>query len=371
MSEYQYFEFQALDRPLTAEQQAAMRRISHRVELTPTRAAFTYTAGSFGAEPKVVLAQHFDAMAHLTGWGDKRIMFRFPAGLVDLERVRAYGDPLERHVTWSVLEGYAVLDIYFPRDEGAGWLEAERWLSALVPLRSDILRGDFRVLYLAWLKSLTPEDAGDPVEEAPVPAGLRELSPQLEAFLELFEVDPDLLHVAVEAGDAEPDSLPTGSELSRAVAMLPREECDAFLMKVAQGEPLTDIALLRRLREITGASQPAPRLRRTTAQLLAAAGAARLQRQTEHAQVVEARRIAELEDLAARQEQAWALVDKLISRRQPRPYAEAVELLVRLRDAAGLQGQQAAFDERMASLCQRCRRRRGLIGRLRYAGLCV
>src|SRR5512139_2038529 len=104
MSEYQYFEFQALDRPLTAEQQAAMRRISHRVELTPTRAAFTYTAGSFDGEPKAVLVKHFDAMIHLTGWGDKRLMFRFPAAMVNLQRVRAYGDPLERYVTWSVRE---------------------------------------------------------------------------------------------------------------------------------------------------------------------------------------------------------------------------------------------------------------------------
>ncbi len=42
MSEYQYYEFQAIDRPLTEEQQAYMRSLSSRVELTPTQAVFTY-----------------------------------------------------------------------------------------------------------------------------------------------------------------------------------------------------------------------------------------------------------------------------------------------------------------------------------------
>jgi hypothetical protein len=112
VSEYQYFEFQSLDRPLTADQQLAMRRISHQVDLTPFRAAFTYTAGSFGAEPSVVLAQHFDAMIHLTGWGDKRLMFRFPAPLLDLEQLKAYGDPLGQRVTWSVRGEYTLLDIH-------------------------------------------------------------------------------------------------------------------------------------------------------------------------------------------------------------------------------------------------------------------
>ena len=39
MSEYQYYEFQAVDRPLTEEAQAVMRRLSSRVELRPVSAA--------------------------------------------------------------------------------------------------------------------------------------------------------------------------------------------------------------------------------------------------------------------------------------------------------------------------------------------
>jgi hypothetical protein len=379
MSEYQYFEFQSLDRPLTADQHAAMRRISHQVDLTPVRAAFTYTAGSFGAEPRAVLAQHFDAMIHLTGWGDKRLMFRFPAPLLDLEQLRAYGDPLDQRVTWSVRDDYALLDIHFRRDPGAGWIEAERWLPSLTPLRADILRGDTRALYLAWLKSLTPEDAVDATEEPPVPVGLRELSPQLEAFLELFEVDPYLLETASQASLETTGSsqgagamLPFGMSetgLRRALEALPRYEADAYLLRVAWGEPLADIALLRRLRDLAGAPA-AVSPRRTTMQLLSEAGEARDRGRAQQVRVAEAQRIAELEDLASREDQAWVLVERLVSRRAARPYDEAVDLLLKLREAAAYKGRMPAFDEKLAGFCARVKGRRGLVGRMRAANLC-
>jgi hypothetical protein len=381
MSEYQYFEFQSIDRPLTAEQQSAMRRISHQVDLTPTRASFSYTAGSFKGEPAAVLSQHFDAMIHLTGWGDKRLMFRFPACLLEPEQVKAYCDPLGQHVIWSLREDYAVLDIVFRRDPGAGWIEAERWLPSLIPLRADILRGDTRVLYLAWLKSLTPEDAQDATEEPPVPAGLRAPSPQLSAFLELFEIDPYLLEVACQASAEIPEFLEgpgalspfglTEDDAQRAVEAMPRYEADAFLLRVMRGEPLVDVALLRRLREVAGspaAGSSTPR--RTTAQLLAAAGEGRRRSEREKTQAARVRHAAELEDLAAREDQAWAIVERLAAQRGARPNDEAVDLLLKLREAAVHQGSLPEFEARMAGLCARMKGRRGLMARLRAAKLC-
>jgi hypothetical protein len=394
MSEYQYFEFQALDQPLTSAQQAAMRRISHGVALTPVRASFTYTAGSFKAEPSAVVLQYFDAMMHLTGWGDKRLMFRFPSSLIDLEQVRAYEDPLSRRIIWSPRGDYALLDIHFLRDTGAGWVEAERWLPSLVPLRMSILRGDYRVLYLAWLKSLTPEDAEDATEEPPVPAGLRDLTPELEAFLELFEVDSHLLAVAsgasdtlpadagqVDAGDGGSASPPAGArtqapvglseiDARRAVEALPRYEADAYLLRIARGEPLVDVALLRRLRELAGRPVTYPGPRRTTAHLLAAAEEARIRGRAQEVLTAEKQRIAEIEDLAARQDQAWALIERLSARRGARPYDEAVDLLLKLRDAAAYAGSLPIFEERLAAFCAQVKGKRGLVGRLRAAHLC-
>jgi hypothetical protein len=48
MSEYQYYEFQALDRILTKTEQSYIESLSSRVELSPTKAAFTYSYGADG-----------------------------------------------------------------------------------------------------------------------------------------------------------------------------------------------------------------------------------------------------------------------------------------------------------------------------------
>ncbi len=93
MSEYQYYEFQAMDRPLTDEEQAAMRQLSSRVVLTPTSAAFTYNYGDFRGDPEKVLLQYFDAMFYIANWGSCQLMFRFPQKVLDLEQMRAYCRP--------------------------------------------------------------------------------------------------------------------------------------------------------------------------------------------------------------------------------------------------------------------------------------
>jgi hypothetical protein len=47
MSEYQYYEFQAIDRPLTEEEQQAVSQLSSRVDPHPWRAVFVYHWGDF------------------------------------------------------------------------------------------------------------------------------------------------------------------------------------------------------------------------------------------------------------------------------------------------------------------------------------
>jgi hypothetical protein len=61
------------------------------------------------------------------------------------------------------------------------------------------LRGDYRALYLAWLKALEVDDLLGSVLEAPVPSGLRQLSPALRIFGEFFEIDESLVQAAAKA----------------------------------------------------------------------------------------------------------------------------------------------------------------------------
>ncbi len=378
MSEYQYYEFQAIDRPLTPEEQAAVSRLSSRVDPHPWRAVFTYSYSDFPGNPEKILAQYYDAMLYLANWGSHRLMFRFPESAIDLERAGAYCRPyfVEEYLSFSTVGEQVILNIEFREEEGGGWIEGEGWLASLIQLREDILQGDYRVLYLAWLKALEMEDVLESVTEPPPPPGLRTLTPALRSFVELFEVDEDLIQVAAEAsGEAQPIS---EDDLRRAIAKLAPEERDAFLLRLAQGEPRLSLAFKRRLGAFmtpphlcrtTGARQAEARARRTVGQLFAEAEELRERERKEQAARAEAKRVAELEALAGRGERAWQEVDTLIQQSTGKAYDQAVKLLVKLKELAQHQGQESAFQSRLERIEEGYARRSALMKRLRKAGL--
>ena len=272
MSTYQYYEFQAIDQPLTGEEQRAVAQLSSRVEPHPRQAVFVYHWSSFRGNPREVLLKYYDAMLYMANWGSRQLMFRFPQAALDLEGAMAYCRPLivQDYMSFATEGEYVLLDINFHDEEGDSWIEGGGWLPAMLSLRDDIPRSDYRTLYLAWLKTLEVEDLLDSVPEPPVPPGLKALSPALQRFVEFFEIDETLVQVASEAsGDrsAEPEVW-----LPQAIGQLPIEERDAFLLRLAQGEPHLSVELNRRLRQIVPPPAPEGSLRRTVGQLLREAG---------------------------------------------------------------------------------------------------
>jgi hypothetical protein len=369
MSEYQYYEFQAIDRPLTEEEQLAVARLSSRVHPHPRQAVFVYHWSGFPGDPAKVLAQYYDAMLYMANWGSRQLMFRFPQRVLDLESVQAYCQPLivEDYLSIATVGEYAILNIEFYDEEGGSWVEGEGWLPAMLGLRDDILRGDHRALYLAWLKTLQVEDILVSVSEPPVPPALGALTPALRSFVEFFEIDEMLIRVAAEvSGDWDP--APAGWQ-REALARLPAEERDTFLLRLAQGEPHLSLALNRRLREIVPLPKTTLQPRRTVGQLLAEAEDRRQREIRRRAEEAEARRIRELEALAAREGETWAEVEALIEKTQAKPYDEAVRLLVRLQDLASYQGKEPVFQQRLNGIYERYSRRPALLDRLRKAGL--
>ena len=151
MSTYQYYEFQAIDRPLKPEEQEAVARLSSRVHPHPRRAVFVYHWSSFRGSTDDILARYYDAMLYVANWGSKRLMFRFPRSAIDLEQVQVYCRPryVDEFISFTTVGEHVLLDISFHEEEGSGWIEGEGWLDALLPLRDDILRGDCRALYLS------------------------------------------------------------------------------------------------------------------------------------------------------------------------------------------------------------------------------
>jgi hypothetical protein len=407
MSEYQYYEFQAVDRPLTQAEMAELRALSTRAAISPTRFQNVYNFGDFKGNPLALMERYFDAFVYVANWGTHWCMLRLPRRALDPDVARRYCD--DETATLHVTRDHVILE-FRSEDQGeAGWVEdeeAEGWLPALVSLRAELASGDLRALYLAWLASLYNEaleddelelddDAVDSDDETvdpdaevgldddtvepPVPPGLGNLSASLEALAEFLRVDRDLIAVTAERSPDLPPS-PPSADLENWLRALPESEKDDLLLRLVQGgEPHLRAELLRRF-GATGAPGIATGDARTVGELLARAkeraetrrreeaareAAERARREREQAVA----RVKYLESLVGREEQLWREVEALVEAKRPKEYDLAVQLLKDLRDLSARQQRAEAFAARLGPLRERYAKRPALLDRLDRAGL--
>jgi hypothetical protein len=90
VSEYQYYEFQAIDRPLTAAEMAALRACSTRATITPTRFVNSYSYGRFKGDERRWMERYFDAFLYQANWGARYLSLRLPAAHLPLKEARRY-----------------------------------------------------------------------------------------------------------------------------------------------------------------------------------------------------------------------------------------------------------------------------------------
>jgi hypothetical protein len=380
MSEYQYHEWQVVDRLLTPEEQDAVNDLSSHIEVSSSRAVVTYHWSDFRHDPKQVLLKYFDAYFYLANWGSLRLMFRFPKGLLEEADILPYC--IDELITFDTIGNYQVLDLDFSPEEGEGWMEAEASLSYFIRLRADLLEGDFRLLYLAWLKAMTMY--GDPYadeeyeddesdiaaydREPPVPLGLKKLSPSLQNFVQVFKIDPFLVQAADESSPDLKDSLSV--DYRELIGRLPRAECDDFLVRLAGGDPGVGLALRKRL----SAFLPQKRLeqtgRRPIQQLLQRAEELENDEKKHRAEAARQKHIAEMKALAAREAQVWNQVEDLLDTRRKiaSVYDEATALLEKLKQLSEFQDTRDVFQARLHQLAQKYASRPSLIDRWKKRG---
>jgi hypothetical protein len=105
MSEYQYYEFRAIDRPLTKAQMNELRAVSSRGRISPYSFINEYEWGNFKGDPDRWMEKYFDAFLHLANWGTREFMLRVPRSLLDLATAQEYcsDDSLSSHSKGSHL----------------------------------------------------------------------------------------------------------------------------------------------------------------------------------------------------------------------------------------------------------------------------
>jgi hypothetical protein len=363
MSEYQSYEFIAIDRPLTSKQMAELRAVSTRAEISPTRFWNEYEYGDLKADPAKLVERYFDAHLYFANWGSRRLMLRVPLARVDVTALRAcfVGDAATARRAGANL----ILDLHAAEEEVDDEYEAsEGSLAALAPLRAELMRGDLRVAYLAWLLAVQAGEVREKTVEPEVPRGLAELTGPQQAMAELLHIDVDLISAAADGSDQTSDDR---TALQKWVLALAPRAKDQWLRR-AVDDP--DLALGGELlRAFRAEAKPASKHagRRTVAQLLDAAETHRERREgAERARAerstraVEAARTKRLDALAKRLDEAWAKLEVLVGKSA---YDEAVKLASDLRDLGKRDGASGSFNVRFEAMRKRQLRRRGFFDR--------
>jgi hypothetical protein len=376
MSEYQYYEFQAIDRPLSDADRQALRDLSTRARITATSFTNSYQWGDFKGDPAKLMERWFDLHLYVANWGSRRLMIRWPARLVDRDRLDDFVGEVDC-VGLGVVGEYLILDIARHELEFEDWDDGSGSLAALTPLRAEVLAGDYRLFYLLWLTTVEA-DAIAADEPEPMP-GIGPLTGALEAFASFFGIDSDLVQAAAErsATSSSDESLDCARHV---IAAMTEGEKNGLLDRLFAGDPHVAAELRstvwKRLESETASSTVVPR---TAGELRDRARAIRLcreriaankaseerRRQIEAAEKVRQTR---LEAIRRRGEGVWQEVEDEIERRNPGSYDRAAALLTDLRALAEQQGTIEDFLRRLDEIRGRHVRKQRFIERLAAIG---
>lgn len=380
MSEYQYYEFLAIDRPLTVEEMSDLRAISTRAHITPVSFTNEYEWGDFKGNPFDLMRRFFDAHVYVANWMTAVFMVRLPIEAIPKKTAEAIPvddvldlDATKTHwiITWRLDES----ENYdrFGMEDGRGWMKR------LTPLRDELLSGDIRSLYIGWLAAVTREMMDDDDLE-PLPAdGMGILTAAQQALAEFLEVDGDLL---AGAGIGSPALLAediSQKEINKWLDKLPHDEVLILLKQLLEGQALKAERMLKNQfsawrRGFKGDRDEA--FLRTVEELKINAKTVkmkRLERKKLEQERLNARRHKDRETYLAAMSRdfpkTWKMAEQQVERGSRSGYDEACRTLVNIAEAYALHASSSEFNRELKQFMAGYIRRKALVQRLVKAGI--
>ena len=382
MSEYQYYEFAAIDQPLTRADMAKLRAVSTRAEITPAGFVNHYEWGGLKADPSDWMRRYFDAFVYTANWCSCRLALRVPLKTFTKSELKPFTTQHTLRIEAS--DEHWVIDWSLDESEDYdrfGVEDGHGWMRRLVPLRDYLLRGDLRPLYLGWLAAAAGGELDDGALEPEVPPGLSELSPPLQALVEFLEIDPDMLAAATTGSAQIPrNDMQQADRMDTWLNEWSRDEMMAALKLIAQGQGHEAERQVRSRHAAWLKSQrpssTSSTLRRSVGKLrevaqLASVG--RLEREAKERakQETERRqqRAAYLRLLMADVDKRWAAIDAQAQRGSASGYEQAVRGLTELAEGYAITSNSKEFDRALRRMLVRHATRGALMRRLADAGL--
>lgn len=376
MSEYQYYEFQAIDRPLDEADQAALRKLSSRANITSRSFTNEYHWGDFRGNPRKLMERWFDLHLYVANWGTRTLMVRLPKGTLDESRLDEFVSEVDEVEVFGSGENLIVAITFDSENSGYsyGYSDGDGWLDLLAPLRDDLLAGDLRLFYVLWLTAVERDFLPGGRKE-PLPC-LGPLSAPLKEFADFIGVDRDLVQAAAESPAVSDGGADSADESRKIIESIPEDEKSALLLRLVNGDTHVAAELRRRIRTALDASLRRSGLElRTVSEIRTGRLAARKAREAEAVRRREEERLrkaqeaaraqrARLDSMKRRGTRVWNEVEREIEYKNASSYDRAVQLLLDLRALAGETGGEVDFARQIESIRDRHERKRAFINRL-------
>jgi len=384
MSEYQYYEFQAVDRCLTDKEMGELRSFSTRADITPSSFTNQYSWGSFKGDEDRWMDKYFDGFLYYANWGTHTLKLRLTSTVLDLKTVQTYcnGDNFSARLCNDKI----ILDFLSENEGGDDWEEDLR-LSQFLSLRSDLSRGDLRCLYLGWLAGLQSDDCDEKALEPPVPPGLDQLNPALDNLADFLRIDHDLIEAASRLSPSLEQTTPDSNDVRAWLVAFTNKEKETLLVDILEssikGDQSPSLQLVHRFNK-SWQSQQADKAdnsqrQRTVAELLTEAKSISLFKSRKKAEKAAAEKAAQerlnslarekrLNEIVGKESLLWDQIESLACEKNATSYDRAIELLIDLRDLAARSNAQE-FLLKVTALKQRHSAKSSFIGRLRNLNL--
>jgi hypothetical protein len=392
MSEYQYYEFAAVDQLLTEQAQSELRSRSTRATITASCFINEYHWGNLKGEPLDWVERFFDAHVYSSSWGNCRLLLRIPPDVIETKLILdCVGSPtlsasasMPTAFEVNQTAQHSILDWSFNDDSGEHARFDEQadgpgWMARLLPLRDELLRGDTRPLYLGWLARLGNGELRDSDREPPLPNGLQTLTPAQASLAEFMMLDPDWLAAAAETSPPLLADVDDDARFDPWLLELTAVEMRGALRQLLRGNAQeTERGLRTRFLNWDRTRNPGraePVVRRTVAEIDArrdAARALRLRRERAANDAAEVRRIVErrryLDSLVEHESTTWERIDTTLQRGSGHAYGQAFQLLQDLAEAYACVKNDAVFRRGLVRLMAKHGNRGGWVKRLMNGG---
>ena len=386
MSEFQYYDFRAVDRPLNDKERQEISSWSSRSKVSAHRAVFSYSYGDFREDFEDVVTKYFDMGFYYTNWGTKHIIFRFKKTDIDYKAISLFDIDGSEYTGYSTgIEirkkgDFVTISIEYCDDNSGDWIEDDdNSLDDFLPLRDDILRGDYRSLFVFWLNIAyllnendeEDEDDDDDYDEdsdlemPPVPANLKRISGALSSFMDFYGIDEDLVAAAAEFSE---DSKTVEPNFEKTLLQLDEKEKNDWLLRLLKGETRLEASLKKRLAEFQPKDKVASKKVKLS-DIFELIGEKERERRAQAAIDAHNAHVKKMNDLKKKEESLWVSAEDNLKDNSYKQHEKAAETFKNLYDMSLFFNQKNDFLKRFNQIVKPFSSSKAKMGRLKNAGL--